>query len=204
MIAIEIIKNLFIAIGGGATAAAIVVGFIKLAFSKLFENTVDAIFDKNLESYRNKLNRTTTAYEIILRKEFDFYERVDSHIATYVPSVQNLESYAIGNGITDIDYQRKKYMETLRAYWETLPAPKSDILIYQSYIPENVSIEVFMLIGLLQDKLELWRDIANLILEASGDDIDEEAVSEASKLLIAQMESVTVAVRNRLNELSTA
>lgn len=106
----EILKNILIAIGGGATALIAILTIFKSMFLKVFDKAIDTTFEKNIEKYRNKLSRTTTAYEFLLKKEMSFYEHLDPHMATLVPLVQDLAYYAKGDGL-DESYQCKNYKE---------------------------------------------------------------------------------------------
>ena len=66
----EWLIDLIVAIGGGTVVLVGILTIFKNLFIKLFETGIESSFEKNLEKYRNKLSRSTKAYEILLEKEF--------------------------------------------------------------------------------------------------------------------------------------
>lgn len=48
---------------------------------KLLETGIKSSFEKNLETIRNKLERSTKAYEILLEREMRFYEKLEPILA---------------------------------------------------------------------------------------------------------------------------
>lgn len=48
------------------------------------------LLSKNLEKYKNKLQRSTTAYEILLDKELSFYTNTDPILAELIILIQDL------------------------------------------------------------------------------------------------------------------
>ena len=73
----EWLKDLIIAIGGGTTVTIILLTALKSIVEKIVEKAIDTSFEKSTIKLSNRLERTTKAYEILLKKEFDYYARVD-------------------------------------------------------------------------------------------------------------------------------
>ena len=78
----EWLKDLLVAIGGGSVVLIGILTIFKQLFLKLFETGIEVSFEKNMEKYRNKLSRSTKAYEILLDKELGFYNVLDPYFAT--------------------------------------------------------------------------------------------------------------------------
>ena len=69
----EWIKDFLIAVGGGGVVLVGILTVFKNIFIKLVDTGLETSFSKSLEKYRNKLMRTTKAYEILLDREMQFY-----------------------------------------------------------------------------------------------------------------------------------
>ena len=46
---------------------------------------------KNIEKYKEQLSRSSRSYDMILNKEMDFYEKVDSIFAELVPLAHSIK-----------------------------------------------------------------------------------------------------------------
>lgn len=198
----EILEKILIAIGGGATVLVAVLTIFKSIFLKVFDKAIDTIFDKNIEKYRNKLSRTTTAYELLLKKELDFYERLDSHMATLVPLVQDLMYYAKGYEEFEQSAQCEKYRESLLIYLNMIPKLKNDDVLYQPYIPQNVWASVASLIGEMQKELEFWKETAKSLFGLNEIPVNVQKAEEISNSVLMQIAIVEIGMKKRLTELS--
>ena len=86
----EWLKELLISIGGGSVVAVIFYIGLKTAVVKIVDKAIDASFERSTLKLSNRLERTTKAYEILLKKEFDYYEKLDPYLARIIPLVQDL------------------------------------------------------------------------------------------------------------------
>lgn len=134
----EWIKELIIAIGGGATATISILLIVKSLLSKIIDKTIETSFEKSTIKFTNKLDRSTKAYEMLLNKEFEFYEKIDPYMATLVPLVQDLEFWLQKHEEEKTDNAKAKYKECLLKYLETVPDLKNNLILYQPYIPVEV------------------------------------------------------------------
>ena len=98
----EWLEHLLTAVGGGTVVLVGILTIFKGLIVKLFETGIESSFEKNLEKFRNKLERSTKAYEILLEREMRFYEKLEPITAELVP----LEH--------DLLYYLKRYEETER------------------------------------------------------------------------------------------
>ena len=146
----EWLKDLLVAIGGGSVVLIGILTIFKQLFLKLFETGIEASFEKNMEKYRNKLSRSTKAYEILLDKELGFYNVLDPYFATLVPLVQDLVYYSDMNNEMDLSFRQSHYKDNMLKYLEIIPNIKNDIVLYQSYVPTQVFAETSHLVKLLQ------------------------------------------------------
>lgn len=198
----EILEKLLIAMGGGATAIIAFLTIFKSMFFKVFDKAINTTFDKNFEKYRNKLSRRTTAYEILLKKEFDFYERLDIYLATLVPLVQDLVYYMKCDETYDQSKQYENYRKELITYLEIIPKFKNDCILYQSYIPEDLWIEVTSLISEMQKELKFWGETAKSLFSLEEQDININKAEEISFSILNQISKLEFSVKNRLIKLS--
>ena len=89
----EWLESLLTAIGGGTVVLVGVLTIFKGLLIKLFETGIESSFEKNLEKFRNKLERSTKAYEILLEREMRFYEKLEPITAELVPLEHDLLYY---------------------------------------------------------------------------------------------------------------
>ena len=89
----EWLESLLAAIGGGTVVLVGVLTIFKGLLIKLFETGMESLFEKNLEKFRNKLERSTKAYEILLEREMRFYEKLEPITAELVPLEHDLLFY---------------------------------------------------------------------------------------------------------------
>lgn len=111
--------------GGGTVVLVGVLTIFKQLFLKLFETGLKNSFEKNLESYKNKLTRTTKAYEVLLDREMKFYENIDLLIAELIPLMQDLSYYLTENNDVDRMFKCEKYKNVSIRYCEMIKEIKN-------------------------------------------------------------------------------
>jgi len=198
----ELLEKFLIAVGGGATALIAVLTVFKSMFLKVFEKTIDTTLEKTIEKYRNKLNRSTIAYELLLKKEFEFYEKIDPNLATLVPLVQDLVYCAIGNEGIDEPAQCEEYKKHFLVYLEMIPKMKNEIVLHQPYIPQNVFATVSVLIGEMQKGLKFWYEVSKSLFGENDNSIDKMKAEEIKDAVLMCVASIEVVIKKRLTELS--
>lgn len=200
----EMLEKFLIAIGGGTTALIAMLTILKPIFLKVFDKAIDSTFDKNIEKFRNKLSRTTSAYEILLKKEFDFYEKLDPHLATLVPLIQDLVYYAKGDDGIGHSTQCEKYREHLLTYLKMTPDLKNTTILYQPYVPKNVWTTVISLVSEMQKEFEFWEETRKSLFGLIELPINVQKAEEVSSSIVMQIVVVQTKIKNRLTELSEA
>ena len=159
------------------------------------------MFDKKIEYYKNTLNRATTAYEILLKKELDFYEKIDPLFAELIVIVQDLVFYSSLKNEQSSD-NTIDYKKLLLRYIELIPIMKNEVLTHQVYIPINIFNCVTNIVESMQSDMIYWKSVADVLFKLTNEVNDLEQsnkISDKTLKLIAECEML---IKNRLIELS--
>lgn len=198
----EWIKELLIAISGGATATIVLLTILKSIVSKIVDKAIETSFEKSTIKFSNKLERTTKAYEILLKKEFDYYEKVDPYMATIVPLVQDLEYWATKSQEGDSDTAKEKYKELLLKYLKMIPEIKNDSVLFQPYVPVEIFEAVTVLLKNMQADLQFLELEGEILFGKTEGEIDTDKLKEISDKVLMSVALIETRVKNRLTELS--
>lgn len=198
----EWLESLIAAVGGGMVVLVGILTIFKGLLLKLFETGMESSFEKNLEKYRNKLSRSTKAFEILLEKEIEYYSSLDPHLATLVPLVQDLVYYSDMSNEMEIGFRQSNYKEDLLQYLAMIPEIKNNSVLYQPYIPEQIFAEVSHLLGAMQRDLDFWSYTGNVLFEESDGTIDLNKAREISNSILLHIVAIELAIKKRLEELS--
>lgn len=198
----EWLKELIAAIGGGSVVLIGLLTIFKSIFLKLFESGIETSFEKNIEKYRNRLSRSTKAYEILLDKEFSYYSSLDPYLAKLVPLIQDLVYYTDFSQQMDEENRKTRYKEKMLEYLEMIPKIKNDVVLYQPYIPNNVFVEVTQLVKLSQDNMTFWHEVANKLFYKQDSSIDTIKAEQISESVLKQIGIIEMEIKRRLLQLS--
>ena len=198
----EWIKELLIAIGGGTTVVVVFMTVLKSLVAKIVDKAIDTSFEKSTIKLSNKLERTTKAYEILLKKEFDYYEKLDPYIAKLVPLVQDFAYWVEQYNKDDSCNAEDKYKENYLNYLEMIPNIKNDVVLYQPYIPTEVFCAVSSLLEKMQSDLEYLEFVGKVIFEIAEGKIDFKKLEEIKDNILISVAVVESHIKNRLTELS--
>lgn len=196
------LSDFLVAIGGGTVVLIGILTIFKKLFLKLFESGMDASFEKHLEKYRNQLSRSTMAYEILLKKELDYYEALDPYFATLVPLVHDLVWCSDMSEKMEPEFRKTQYAENLRIFLEMIPKIKNDSILHQVYAPAEIANEVSHLIGTMQRDLAFWNHVADVIFGESNEPIDIGKADKIKLSILHYVASIETAIRERLADLS--
>ena len=194
----EWIKEIIIAIGGGATVAVGLLAVFKSLFVKFVESTIDASFEKSTIKLTNKLERSTKAYEILLRKELDCYERMDPHIAALVPIVQDFEFWATSSDKS----AEENFKDGLLEYIRITKDIKSTVLLYQPYIPNAIFDAVSSLLKVMQENVQYYYDSVKILHGEKDGKIDVAKLKEIRESIISAIIVMEIEIKTRLTELT--
>lgn len=198
----EWVKELLIAIGGGATVTVALLTILKSIVAKIVDKAIDTSFEKSTIKLTNKLERTTKAYEILLRKEFDYYEKIDPYMATLVPLVQDLVYWASESREGHSDNAKEKYREHLLEYLKMIPEIKNDSVLFQPYIPADIFEAVGLLLNNMQSDLQYLKFVGEVLYEKTDREIDTNKLKDISDKVLLSVALIETRVKNRLTELS--
>ena len=198
---LEYIKTFIVAIGGGTVALIGLLTIFKGLFVKLFESMIESSFEKSLAKFKNRLERSTKAYEILLDREMRFYERIEPIVAELVPVSHDLLYHLKHIEGEDREKECETYREYFKKYGELINKLKNETLIHQSYIPSEIFIAFTEVVSKMQKDIQYWFEMAEFLFANESDKIDydkgKEKVDELLKLLaVAEMY-----VKKRLKQL---
>lgn len=198
----EFFESLIISIGGGAVALIGGLTIFKSLLIKLFETGLESSFEKNIEKFRNKLERTTRAYEILLDREMRFYEKIEPIIAELVPLEYDLHYYLQYHEGTEPKQEYERLRDHIKKYAELIKTLKNENLVHQSYIPLGVFSAFASVIKQMQDDLSYWVDMAKLVCSGEYEKIDYKKSEKIVDNFLRKLAVANTQVRVRLNELS--
>ena len=198
----EWLESLLAAVGGGTVVLVGVLTIFKGLLIKLFETGIESSFEKNLEKFRNKLERSTKAYEMLLEREMQFYEKIEPITAELVPLEHDLLYYLKHDEAADREKQCEAFREHFKRYCELVKDLKNENLIHQSYIPQEVFHAYTTVVKQIQDDVPLWFDMAKLLFAGEYNKIDYETCETTVDRLLRHLAFAETKVRTRLKQLS--
>lgn len=198
----EWLGSLFTAIGGGTVVLIGTLTIFKSLIIKLFETGIESSFEKNLEKFKNNLERSTRAYEIILDREMRFYKELDPITAELIPIEHDLLYYLKYDEELDREKQCEEFRTNFKRYCELVMDLKNLTLIHHSYIPQDVFNAFTSVIKQMQDDMLLWSGMAKLLFAGEYSKIDYKKCEIVIDELLMRLAFAETMVRKRLKELS--
>ena len=198
----EWLGNLLAAVGGGTVVLVGVLTIFKGLLIKLFETGIESSFEKNLEKFKNKLHRSTKAYEILLDREMRFYEKLEPITAELVPLEHDLLYHLRHDEDADREAQCEAFRGYFKRYCELIKELKNENLIHQSYIPQEVFNAFTSVVKQMQDDIPLWFEMAKLLFAGEYEKIDYKKCEATVDMFFVKLAFAETMVRKRLNQLS--
>ena len=198
----EWIKDLVVAVGGGTVVLVGILTIFKNLFLKLFETGIESSFEKSLEKYRNKLSRSTKAFEILLDREMRFYERMEPLYAELIPLQQDLIYYAKRDEEVEHTVECEAFRTHFIRYAELIKEIKNEILIHQSYIPQNIFTASTVVVGQMQADLQFRLEVGKAQIYSKYDSIDYKKGQDKIDIVLKNIAEAQFAIKKRLEELS--
>ena len=199
----EWIKDLILAIGGGAFASIGILTVFKSLLIKIFETGIESSFEKSLEKYRNKLSRSSKAYDILLEREMRFYERMEPIFAELIPLMHTMKYCMEKSTVSEHLTKCEEFKEGFLKYTDLYDQIRNETLIHQSYLPANVLLSSNMVVKKMYDDLNFWKDSALALFEQKYEDIDDVTIQGVLEDLFKTIAIMEVHIKNRLEELSS-
>lgn len=198
----EWLQSLLAAVGGGTVVLVGIFTIFKGVLLKLFETGIESSFQTSFEKFKNNLERSTKAYEILLAREMRFYEKLEPITSELIPLEHDLLYYLKYDKRLDKKAQREDFRENFNRYCELTIELKNEILIHQSYIPQELFSAYAAVVKQMQDDMPLWSDMAKLLFEDEYDKIDYQKCESAIDILLKLLALAETMVRKRLKTLS--
>lgn len=198
----EWLKDLIVAVGGGTVVLVGVLTIFKNLLIKLFETGIESSFEKNLDKYRNKLSRSTKAYEILLDREMRFYERIEPIFAELIPLEHDLLYFLKKDENVDRKYSCETFRKHFERYAELIITLKNETLIHQAYIPVQVFSASSAVVAQMQEDMPYWFEMGKLLFDGEYEKIDYEKGEEIVSVLLMSLAAAEMSVKLRLEELS--
>lgn len=198
----EWLKSILAAFGGGTVVLVGMMTIFKGLFIKFFESSIESSFEKSIEKFKNKLERSTRAYEILLDREMRFYDHIDPIIAQLILVMRDLEDSLRYDPTSNREEQYNAFRKYFLQYCELLKQLKNEALLHQAYLSTDIFTAVTNVVKLMQDGLLYWRDIAIALSNGEYDKIDSEKNEHLGDELRAQISCVELLIQKRLRQLS--
>ena len=196
----EFVESLLEIVGGVTVVVRATLVFCKSVIEKVIHTQIEKSANKELEIAKSNLSRSMSAYEILLKKEIDYYQSIDRIYAELVVDVHDFKFYSIES--PDIDSKVKKEQIrniSLRAL-QSIKDLKSLNLIYQIYVPIDIFSITGNVIKCLQDNCELISETASKVFEQK--ECDENKINKFTEDILLAVATANAFIKNRLNQLS--
>lgn len=198
----EWLGDLISAIGGGIVVLVGILTIFKSLIIKFFETGIESSFEKKFEKFKNKLERSTKAYEIILDREMRFYKELEPIIAELIPIEHDLLYYLRYNEESNREKQSDAFKTNFKRYCQLVIELKKSTLIHHSYIPQDIFNAFTSVVKQMQDSMPLWRDMTKLLSVGEYSKIDYIKCEIVIDDFLKRLSFAETMVVKRLKELS--
>ena len=198
----EWIKDIIVAMGGGSIALLGILPLFKQLVIKSCETGIETIFQKNIEKYREQLSRSSRSYDMILNKEMDFYEKVDSIFAELVPLVHSIKRCFDNEEHYESEKNAQCFWIYLKQYSELYDKLKTTILIHQAYIPEGILLSYTTLAKTMYDDTISLLELGKTTFD-EGNKVDEKMLQSMYDNFMNVLVIPSALVKERLQTLSS-
>jgi len=198
----EFLKEVLVAVGGGLGIVLFFLAVLKGVIEKWVNTAIEKTAEKNLAKYANILERRTKAYEMLLEKEFAFFDKAFEFISALVINIQNF-SYYMG-----IDYEYpaeinlEKAKETSISILKSTSKFKRDSLLAESYLTEDIRAASAKIIVDLQKANPLMYNAMKKTIEDVLDEGTIKQILEIEELTLMNCAQLSTIIKMRLEKLS--
>ena len=195
-------KDLLIELGGTISIIIACLLFFKNVLKKYIDTIIESSADKSIEKLKNKYSRTLTAYDILLKKEFEYYEKIDCIFADLIVDIQDFKSSTINEFGFDIEKRFDIAKSTGLKLLETIINLKKFSLLYQSYIPDNIFNYSMSIIEELQENCDLISNSLKFLGDKQEDKLNLNAIKDFTSKILLLIANTEVSIKTRLQDLS--
>lgn len=196
-------KDIFIQLGGTVSIIIACLIFFKNILNKYIETIIESSAQKSIEKIKNQFSKTLSAYDLLLKKEFEYYESIDCILADLIVDIQDFKSNIINEFDFSMENRLNIVSETSSKILKSIISIKRNTLMYQSYIPKNIMHNSSLVVIKLQENINLITDNFKLLQDSKEDEINIEQIKSFSDdilLLIANLEtSISIHLRELAN-----
>lgn len=129
---------------------------------KVVTLTIETIFSDNsskkMQLHINALNRRTIAYEILLKKELEYYENINNFISEIVVLIQDVYWNYSQIAKTNDPKEKEKYRQSSASNFtnilEYIPKTKKDLLVFKNYSVDEITTKHTNIVCYLQENVE--------------------------------------------------
>lgn len=197
----EYIENILTAVGG---LTVVLVGTLAL-LRKFAETYINSLINKSanneLERVKNNLAKSMSAYELLLNKEFEFYQKIDAMFAAMIVDIQDLKWNMIGASSVDKSQRNRNTREIMLRILKLIPELKNYCHTYQCYIPLEVNKSVGHVVISLQDNMDQISKTVHLFYNEK--DIEQGVVSDYEEKVLISIAMANTMIKTRLNHLAS-
>ena len=166
-------------------------------------SSINKYFSNSSLDYTNALTRKRLAYEILLKKEFEYYEKVSEYISGVIVQCQDVKlnyEYELTKAEEEFegtfrDSAFKYYMKIVKE----IPNTKKDNIVFQNYSEKTVWKLHGEIIIYIQNSVQ---EITNVLLKRKYSKKDFEIISEFVENILKMCSLIMLNIQNRQKKLS--
>ncbi len=197
----KIIEQVLALCGGISMIVFLTIKFCKQIIEKYIHTQIENSANKELEKIKNDLSRSLSAYEILLNKELEYYQKIDKIYAQLAVDICDIDFYSTDAKEMDTSDRNKYVEEVVLRILQSIKDLKNLNLVFQVYVP----IEIFNITGdvyaYLQDNCDLMKDIVLAVFDRKECDVTEIEKFKDKSISLICLANATI--RNRLENLSS-
>lgn len=197
----DFVLELIAAVGGALGITLIFLTFTRGIIQKWLEAIIDKTAEKGIAKYSDTLQRQTRAYEMLLQKEFGFFEAATAFVGSTILNADDISFY-LGRKTGNVK-NREKAEKALTEMYIDVMTFKRDLLLAQPYIPLSLADKCANLIDHFENKYlyTLW-DVLALINDGKLTGEVKCIWEDDNEKLVSICATVNKEIMDRLNELS--
>ncbi len=199
---IDFLNNLLMSLGGGIAVVIILLTFLKSILNKYIESLIEKSSMKYIEKIKNTFTKNLTAYEILLKKEFDYYEKIYSIYADLIVGIQDFKAEILNEYENEREYRCEMAREEAMKILRSIPELKNYNLLYQAYIPQEIFRITGEAVSKLQDNIDIIRDSLKSLFDNREIEINKNAVQVLTEEILFTFALTETLIKNRLDNLA--
>lgn len=198
----EFLKEVLAAVGGGLGIVLFFLAFGKGIIEKLVDTTIEKTAEKSLAKYANTLERRTKAYEMLLEKEFSFFETASAFVSSLVVDIHDFSYYLGVDEEHPGEANLEKAKEIALRILKSIPTFKHESLLAGAYLTEEVHSASVKIISDLQKAVPLFYDALKISVDGVLDADTIKQIAHNKELTLLNCALLTTKIKVRLEKLS--